>query len=165
MATTTYDLLDSVTLSTNTANVTFTGLPTDGSYRDLVIVLTGTMAVGTVGHGDIYFNFDTNANYYVVHAEGNGSSTISRNYNQAKMRFSENNSFSTNTLNTTIIQVMDYAVTNKQKPVLIRTNRSDGLVGVTLGNWNSTSAISRFVLGGDAAYETGTTVYVYGIAS
>ena len=165
MATPTYDLLDSVTLSTNTANVTFTGLPTDGSYRDLVIVLTGTMAVGSVGQGDIYFNFDTNPNYDVVHADGNGTSTISRSYTQTKMRFSENNSFSTNTLNTTIIQVMDYAVTDKHKSVLIRTNRSDGVVAMTAGRWASTSAISRFVLGGDAAYETGTTVYVYGIAS
>lgn len=165
MATPTHDLLDSLTLSTNTANVTFTGLPTDGSYRDLVIVLTGTMAVGSVGHGDIYFNFDTNSSYYVVHSEANTSSTISRFYQQTKMRFAENNSFSTNTLNTTIIQIMDYAVTDKHKPVLIRTNRSDGVVGMTAGRWASTSAISRFVLGGDAAYETGTTINVYGIAS
>ena len=164
MATPTYTLIDSVTLTTNTANVTFTNLPTDGTYGDLVIVLTGTMAVGTVGHADIKFNLST-SNYNVIHMDGDGSSTISRGYaNQGSMRFAENNSFSTTTLNTTIIQVFDYAEA-KQKSVLIRTSRADGLVAATAGVWADTSAINRFILGGDAAYEAGTTVFVYGIAS
>lgn len=164
MATPTYTLIDSVTLATNTANVTFESIPTDGTYGDLVIVLTGTMAVGSVGHGDIKFNYSTTG-YNVVHMDGDGSTTISRAYsNQMQMRFSENNSFSTTTLNTTIIQVLDYAETNKHKSVLIRTNRADGLVAATAGRWADTSAINRFILAGDAAYEAGTTVYLYGIA-
>jgi hypothetical protein len=162
MPTPTYTLIDSVTLGSNTANVLFNSIPQ--TYGDLVIVLTGTMAVGGVGHGNIKLAF-TSAVDASVYMTGSGSAASSSSLaGQSVIQFSNLNAFSTTTINTTIIQIFDYAETNNHKSVLIRSNRSDGVVTATAARHGSTEAITRFVLGGDAAYETGTTIFLYGIA-
>jgi hypothetical protein len=162
MPTPTYTLIDSVTLGSNTADVMFSAIPQ--TYGDLVIVLTGTMAVAGVGNGNISLGYASFVDTRVS-MTGDGSVTSSRGAEgQSRIQFSNRISFSTTTINTTIIQIFDYAETNKHKSVLIRSSRSDGCVTATSGRHGSTEAITRFVLGGDAAYETGTTIFLYGIA-
>lgn len=163
MPTPTYDLIASTTLQSNTSNVTFTGIPTDGTYRHLVISISGTMAVGSVGHGDMQFNNSTSG-YNVVHLSGNGSTAIGRSYTgQSSMRFSEENSFSNTEPNTVIVELNNYW-SPYFKTALIKTNRAHNFVDRTFGRWDSTSIINKIVFGGDAAYQTGTIFSIYGVA-
>ncbi len=162
MPTPTYTLIDSVTLGSNTANVTFSAIPQ--TYGDLVIDLTGTMAVAGVGHGNIKFDYSSGLDASVNMTGSGSAASTSSLAGQSVIQFSNLNAFSTTTINTTIIQIFDYAETDKHKSVLIRSNRSDGVVTATAARHGSTEAITRFVIGGDAAYETGTTIFLYGIA-
>lgn len=159
----TYDLLDSTTLGTTAASVTFSAISQD--YRDLIVVFSGT---GGGSLTKINFNGDTGSNYSAVTAEGDGSSVRS-------LAFTSNTMFTANwgpTLNSTNIgntiwQIMDYSATDKHKSVLIRGNLGvSGSATMTAGRWANTAAITSVVVAPDSgSFNSGSTFYLYGIAS
>ena len=163
MATPTYTLIDSTTLSSAANNVTFTSIPTDDTCKDLIIVMDGSTASGT--RPVIQFNGITTSSYSsVMMADDAGagySTTIAGTYIDPIPGFSVSGKFSA------IWQVMDSNATDKNKSVLIRLNQHDGAhVHATAGRWaNNDAVVSVKILTSTGVnYSIGTTFYLYKIA-
>ena len=160
MATPTYDLLDSVTLSSSASSVTFSSI--DQSYRDLIIVVSGS---GDASNETIfgYLNGDTTtSNYSYVYARGSGStatSGTSANPYVGQLR--------TDTVGSNIIQIMDFSATDKHKTILSRWNNDTGFVTMAATRWANTSAVTSIQLsyGASSDYAVGTTFSLFGIAA
>ena len=164
MATPTYDLLDSTTLASSASSVTFSSI--DQSYGDLVVVIS---AKGTENSRYLRgrINNDTNYYYYRVSARGDGSSAFSGNtngsYNYFELAF---DNYSDTDFTQTILSIFDFANTDKQSPMLERTNRFNGSTNMAAHRWNNTAAMTSvnfFFSSGSIA--AGSTFYLYGIAS
>ena len=163
MATPTYTLIDSTTLSSAANNVTFTSIPTDDTCKDFIIVMDGSTASGT--RPVIQFNGDTNSSYSsVMMADdaGAGYSTITAGtYIDPIPGFSVSGKFSA------IWQVMDSNATDKNKSVLIRLNQHDGgHVHASAGRWASNNPVVsvKILTSTGVNYSAGTTFYLYKIA-
>jgi len=160
MATPTYDLIDSVTLTSSASSVTFSSITQD--YRDLVLVINSPSGAGAYASR---FNSDSGSNYNKVWMQGTGSATASQSSSNTT-----NLSDSINTVQMGIFQIMDYSATDKHKTVLARTDNTTASAPFTgalamAGRWASTSAVTSWQIyhtGG--AMPIGTTVYLYGIA-
>ena len=173
MATPTYDLLDSTTLSSSASSVSFTSI--DQSYRDLVLVMTKK--------GDFYSNYnqlqlngDTGSNYnYVEMYAGNDNGFVVEPASSA----TSNNTYlslgvaGVQTLglefSTAFIQFLDYSATDKHKTALIRNGSIDSTrssIYAIAGRWASNSAITSISLfnGSSRPFDTGSTFSLYGIA-
>ena len=156
MATPTYDLLDSTTLGTSAASVTFSSI--DQSYGDLILVFDGTGG----GVYELIFNSDTTSGIYTgVYATGNASSASSGTNSSDAMRVVG----LTGNQEMHISQIMDYSATNKHTTVLTRTNRPSTEVGMWAHRYASTSAITSVEVSADTStFSSGSTFYLFGVA-
>lgn len=165
MATPTYDLLDSVTLSSSASSVTFSSI--SQGYRDLVIVASAALTAGT-GNLTMRLNSDSGSNYSGVSMEGTGSAAQSGSgstWNQFYVNINNGSLWSTKGID--VIQIMDYSTTNKHKSILARGNGlgTGNSVGANAGRWANTSAVTTVqLLAGGATLAAGSTFYLYGIA-
>lgn len=149
-ATPTYVALAEVTLAATATEVT---LPVPTGYRDLILVVEGTLTAGA----DIFLKANgSSSNWTYVAMYGPVSS------------FSGSNSYISNQ-NTNrfmiTVQALDVSATDKHKTFLTR-NSSAGKseVGAFASRWADTSAITSLsVYTGANAFATGTTLNLYGI--
>lgn len=164
MATPTYTLIDSTTLGSSTATITFSSLDTVAAdYRDLVLIVEATVISGGEGLR-IRFNGDTGSNYYNVGMRGTGSSTASSNVNTTYFDLQGMNML-TGANSLYVCQFLDFAQTDKHKTALFRGNRPSGVVFAGASRWASTSALTTITVqttGND--FSAGGTFYLYGIA-
>lgn len=158
MPTSTYTAIASVTLTANTAEVVFTGIPQ--SFRDLILVMTGGFT--TSGDSMIRFNNDSAGNYSRVYALGDGSSAGGG----ANLTLVGGNwfNFAANLNNNGVLHVLDYAQ-DKHKTILSRWNTPlDGFAGMMAGRWASTAAVNQISIGVHAASVlSGSTITIYGV--
>ena len=164
MPTPTYTPLATVTLGSSASSVTFSSIP--ATYRDLVLVVAGTLVSGSQ-NPRVQFNADTGNNYSNVWMGGSGSAATSGNnssvdYNFGGVIFTAQGN--------NILQIMDYSATDKHKTTLTRgnagTSTSGQAVSAWAGRWANTSAITsvRFFLNFES-FDVGTTINLFGIAS
>ena len=163
MATPTYDLLDSVTLSSSASSVTFSSI--DQSYRDLVLVVEGSSTSGFARGMGAQFNNDTGSNYNYVSMTGDGSSASSSSVsnNSSIGVFGRLAASGGKAIN--IIQIMDYSATDKHKSCLSRTNNAASDTNAVASRWASNSAITEIDLLPGSSLESGSTFYLYGVAA
>ena len=147
--------LATITLQAASSEVTFTGIPS--TYRDLVLVTSGTFTGATEGYFYLDFNLDTGANYNRVDMYANGSAVSSGVYSNLIPITLRN----TTSLNVT--HILDYSATDKHKTVLTRNNTSADVFGLA-GRWANTAAINSVRVRAFGAYSlsAGTTVSLYG---
>lgn len=161
MATNTYTALATVTLPSNDSSITFSSIPS--SYRDLVLVVTGTLINGS---SSLLWraNGDSGTNYNYVEMRGDGSTgTSSSTKDENRGRFTVAN-VPTNQPFVLYAHFVDYSATDKFKPVLSRVNDASSLVSATMGRWDNTTAISSIELFISVySYKAGTTLSLYGI--
>ena len=155
MATPTYELIETTTLTSSASSVTFTSITQD--YRDLVVVTDASNSSGE----DFFLtlNADT-SNYTSVRMRGNGSSAFSRT--QTTRQFANIYTDASNS----ITQIMDYSATDKHKTILSRSGLATSTVWAYALRYASTSAITSVKLepaGG--TLNSGSTFSLYGIAS
>lgn len=160
MATPTYDLLDSTTLSSSASSVTFSSI--DQSYRDLVLV------VSLIGTADdfayLQFNSDSGTNYSRVIMFGNGSSAGSTS-STGETAFGFEQRMGTTPI-LALTQIMDYSATDKHKSAIARMNKVDNRVHAVAQRYASTSAITQLdITTATNGFAAGSTFYLYGIAS
>jgi len=100
----------------------------------------------------IQFNGDTGANYTYHTIFGGGSGVVAdatTGINQNYLNRTTTNAATADTFGAMIVDVLDYANTNKFKTLRNlggADNNSTGLVYLTSGLWRSTSAITSFTL-------------------
>ena len=163
MPTPTYTPLATVTLGSSASSVTFSSIPTDGTYRDLVVVIS---AKNTTGNRDIQFRFngDAGSNYYRVYMFGNGSTATSATdgANPAqRLGYARTDEFTT-----TITNIMDYSATDKHKTSLSRVGAAILGANATAGRWQNTAAINSMTfLMSAGQFTADSTFSLYGIAS
>ena len=160
MATPTYTLIDSVTLSSSATTVTFSSI--DQSYRDLVLV-EETIGTGSSVNGYHRFNSDSGSNYSYVFMLGNGSSTSSSSATSTE--FYGANASATNK-GFARHQILDYSATDKHKTILtIRTSEQADIMALAQ-RWANTSAVTSLSITTPLnQFAAGTTFHLYGISA
>jgi len=156
----TYTPLANITLGSAAASVTFSSI--NQTYRDLIIVVTGTTSLVT--NTVIRLNGDTGSNYSFVGAEGNGTAatsfaTTSSLPEVGRISTTESNS---------IIHIMDYSATDKHTIILARGNGTGDLVKMSATRWANTAAVNSIqVLASPSprTFNTGSSFALYGIVA
>lgn len=160
----TYEPINTTTLGSNQATVTFSSI--SQAYTDLVLIADVTRASGEdvfviqVGNGSV----DTGTNYSWRNVAGNGTAAFSQQAsNQNSIEFALINA----NRNPIIVNFMNYSNTTTNKTVIGRSNQSSARVGAYVGLWRSTSAINTMTLtaANSGQFTSGSTFTLYGIKS
>ena len=159
------------TLSSNTATVTFSSIPQGYEHLQIRVLARTDRANAQGDYIKLNFNSDTAANYVGHELSGwNGSALGAANTSVGAAyvnRFAAA-SQAANTFGAGVIDILDYANTNKNKTV----RSLAGWVDTTAGNphfnsalWNSTSAITSIAIiaGGGTVLTQYSSFALYGI--
>jgi hypothetical protein len=160
MPTPTYTPLATVTLGTAAASVTFSSIP--ATYRDLVVVINGSLS----GASSIYYrlNSDSGSNYSVVTAQA--FSPTSTSFTDAVMVPWSPNNIAASTQFLLTSQFMDYSATDKHKTALHRLNGTSGatlFVAMSAARWANTAAVTTLLVQANVNINVGSTLSLYGI--
>ena len=161
MPTPTYTPLATVTLGSSAASVTFSSIP--ATYRDLIVVVNCRTNVEAFPAARL--NSDTGSNYSRVGMSGNGSSTFSYTSTSDRITLTGYAASSNTTDLNIILQVMDYAQTDKHKTLLLRANNAGYGTDAMAFRWANTAAITSLLIlaAGSATFNTGATFNLYGV--
>jgi len=142
-----YDLLETQTLASSAASVTFSSIPAD--YKHLQIrALARSDRSSNASSIAITVNNDTSANYVMHRLYGNGSSVTSQALT-ARSNILDNgatsNTWATGSFGASIIDILDYSNTNKNTTIRIFDGKTstENWVSLTSGLWLNTSAITE----------------------
>lgn len=163
MPTSTYTPISSQTLTSASASVSFTSIPS--TYTDLIVVINAAVASGS---GDVLmtFNGDTSNNYTYLTMTGNGSTAVSaRSTSRANIPCDYNGWLTTTLAENCIIHIMNYYNTTTFKTVLTRANNAGVGIDLNTGVWRSRTAINQitFINNAGSNYIAGSTFSLYGI--
>ena len=163
MPTSTYIALANITLGTASSSITFSSIP--ATYRDLVMVINGSVATAT--SFNFRFNGDSGTNYFVVNVQGFSPPTSGSSTDNKMVPWAPNNLVANQPFLLTS-NFMDYSATDKHKTALHRIGGQAGgetWVAMTAGRWANTGAITSIVIESGANFNAGATLALYGIAS
>lgn len=156
--------LANLTLTGTASSVTFSSI--SQSYRDLVIVVYA-LGVGGSVRPVMRFNGDTGSNYSFMAMQGTGS-VASRTFTTSSSYMPEDGSVfgsTTDRVHTTI-NIFDYSVTDKHKPMLQKTDASATGTTVAAGRWANTAAVTSVAIFPIAnSWAAGSSFALYGVAS
>jgi hypothetical protein len=158
-----YITIASQTLSSATATVTFSSIPTTlngKTIRDLVLVTRPLMTSNASPR--IRFNSDTGNNYFYVIMQGNGSTTFTvASQDNSFMGLSDGAASRLTQL--LVMQIFDYTTT-KQKTILMRDDSATERTVTWAGRWANTASIDTISLTASAgSFDVGSTFTLYGI--
>lgn len=163
MATPTFDLIDSTTLSSSVSSVTFSSIPQ--GYEDLIVVVA-PLATGSAD-ARLRLNSETGAYYKRVAGYGNGSSAFGSIYSDSggfqinQIAYPDSND---DTL--WILQFLGYSNTSNYTTILGRSNKASNGTEMTAYKYEDTTAISTILFYlNSGSYAAGSTFYLYGIVS
>jgi len=153
--TATYSLIESQTLGSATATVTFSSIP--ATFTDLILIIKATTISANY---NLRLNGDTGANYSYTVIAGNGSSaTSSRSSSNTVIGLTYTGSGAPMTK----LQIQDYANTTTYKTVLNRQDDAANATVASVGLWRSTAAINSITVVSPGTTPSGTTFKLYGI--
>jgi hypothetical protein len=157
----TYQPLSTTTLGSAQSTISFNSF---GGYTDLVLVCN--LGIATADYIQLIFNGETSTtNYYGTWFQSDGSGG---RYNSSIYWIGGACQFNTNKdENMAILHIMNYANTVTQKSVLARLNRGGSTLGMQVGSWNNTNAITSLDIKSANGYNfvSGSTFTLYGIAA
>ena len=167
-----FDLLETTTLSTDTATVSFTGLDSYSDYKSLQIrMLTRADTSGFGGHY-MQFNGDNSANYTTHRLFANGSSVGSNHFGtEDYIRLGDSERLTQSVAYAfapTIVDLLDFASTTKTTTARVLNGRTGGVSGASpriefiSGLWTSTDAVTSVLFKNFANYVAGTRMSLYG---
>lgn len=152
----TYESIATNTLSSSSASVSFSSIPS--TYTDLVVV--ANLIHSSFEVFSVRFNDDTSNNYGWVTLQGNGSSVSSGvTYPNGAM----NIGLRSDVMGLNVFNIMNYANTNINKTVIARANASSNQVRFNVGTWQSNNAITKITIFTSPDFLTGSTFTLYGI--
>lgn len=141
-----YESISTTTLSTATASITFSSIP--ATYTHLQI--RGVMLSLTANHADVTLNSDTGNNYAGHSLEGNGASALAESgASRANMYSMIYTPGTVNGIGAGVIDLLDYANTNKYKTVRAlrgTDNNGSGSIALISGLWMNTAAVTTITL-------------------
>lgn len=158
----TYTPIATNTLTSATASVTFSSIPS--TYTDLYVVCS--VLAGTGGTAVyVQYNSDTATNYSHIILYANGSSAASERQNNNKyIRVGGRYGLSATIPTICKINVMNYANTTTYKTLVSRGDLPSSELETTVGCWRSTSAINSVSIVADGGtFAIGSSFSLYGI--
>lgn len=171
MASPTYTLITSQTLSRSAASVTFSSIPS--TYTDLVLRISARHdGALTASNMKLRLNSDTGSSYSDIRLYGNGSTATSASatagtYDAAYTGFIDAASATSNTFTNGEIYIPSYTSSAK-KPYstyyATENNATTGYNWTSAQLWQGTSAITSIQLEtGGYNFVSGSSFYLYGI--
>lgn len=154
MPTSTYTPLANLTLSTTATSVTFSSI--SQSYRDLVLIYSGSSSSGQLGWS---VNGTSGIEYFAA-AESNGSTTAGQVQQQATIN--QQVTISSNVQ--MVMNLFDYTSTDKHKSFLVRITAGSTLTGMYALRSATTSAVTSLKIQG-VTFSSGASFALYGIAA
>jgi hypothetical protein len=119
---------------------------------------------GATFNPKINFNSDTGTNYSWHYVLGNGSTaSAGAGATQAFMYLNSNTAFPTPTVH--IVDILDYANTNKNKTIRVLDGfdaNGSGYIDLWSGNWRNTAAVSTITISG-GTFATNSSFALYGV--
>jgi pantothenate kinase len=162
---TTYEPIQTYTLGTAAATITFSSIP--ATYTDLRLVVVAT-STSSATNFQIQFNSDTATNYSSTYLNGNGAAASSgRNTSAANIQFTDVTATSTTIPQMYTMDIFSYAGSTFK--TALGTSSQDyngsGSSASLVGLWRSTSAINALLIktSGAPTFSIGTTATLYGI--
>ena len=160
----TYEKIQSTTLGSAAANITFSSI--GSGYTDLRLVITGTIIAGNVYR--IQYNGDTGSNYSITILEANGSTVGSnRTTNSASILSGYTYGGSDTIPQFVSYDIFSYAGSTKKTALATASvdQNGSGWVARVVGLWRNTAAITSIAIttssGGNVP--SGVTATLYGI--
>jgi hypothetical protein len=147
-STSSYESIATFALSSNTATVTFSSIPS--TYKHLQIRIFGKSNAGSGGPTEalvVSFNGTqvNNSNGYSHHLQGNGAAASAAADADATAAYFYNAIGRNGQFGASVIDVLDYADTNKNKTLRLLggcDQNGSGIVSLSSLVWSSTSAIN-----------------------
>lgn len=151
----THTLIEAITLSSSASSVTFSSIPTDGTYRDLILIAEGDTGLYSF---EWRLNGSTSSRNRVS-MEGNGTSTQSVTATDGSLiNYTVDNKWLLS------FQVFDYNQTDKHKSIIARISDSDKVVAASANRWGSSNAVNSLSLYATGTiFAAGSTFLLYGI--
>jgi hypothetical protein len=145
-----YDALSTVTVpSGGSASITFTGIPQIYTHLQIRYIARANAAVAGFL---LWFNSDTSANYSGHYLEADGSSVVSGGFVSSTppfIAYCAPSSSGSNIFGTGVIDILDYANTNKNKTIRSLTgedNNGSGYTGLISSSWRNTATVNTISL-------------------
>lgn len=164
----TYEPIATTTLTSATATVTFSSIPS--TYTDLVLVCEGYMATSDGAVIYMQLNSDTGSNYSNTYVGGNGTSASSGRSSNVTSAYLTSNLIGWDTTSTerglVIAQIMNYANTTTNKTILSRPNLAAASFpgsAAVVNLWRSTAAITTVAVSSGGTFAASSTFTLYGI--
>jgi hypothetical protein len=159
-------LIETKTLGTAAASITFTSIPQ--TFTDLVVTLsTRSTGVGSPPN-PIGMAFNNGDNFSWRHLMGRGSSVTTTSGTGQYAGTAPNSNDTANTFGSIVIYIPNYT-SNSAKSYSVdsitENNATSAYAEIIAGLWNDTSAITQVFLyiGNSLSMAVGTTVSLYGI--
>ena len=159
----TYEPIATTTLTTNTANITFSSI--SGTYTDLILICSSKVTTYNGVNLNINVNSDSSSNYSFTNVGGDGTTASSaRGANQTYADGDLLSLMDTTSFAQYNISFMNYANTTLYKTILSRASNAGRGAEAVVNTWRNTAAITSIVLDcGLALFATGSTYTLYGI--
>jgi hypothetical protein len=164
-----YDALATTTLSTPTASVTFSGIPSGYKHLQLRFI---SRDVASATYFQVSFNGDTSSSNYTWHTlEGNGTSASANGVATGSFPgavVNQAGGSGTGIFSASIIDILDYANTSKNKTVRSLCGfdaNGTGAVALQSNLWINTAAITSisFLYNGSPNIDEKSTFALYGV--
>ena len=144
-----YESIQTYTLTSSQTTITFNSIPSTYKHLQIRCIAKST---STASQGDLTFNSDTGNNYAWHQLYGNGSSAFADNsINRANIVGAAAlvASSVSNVFSASVIDILDYADTNKFKTVrhlVGQDENGSGIISFNSGLWRSTAAVNTVTI-------------------
>lgn len=170
LSTTAFESIATVTLGSSSSSINFTSIPSTYQYLQLRITGRGGRAL-FLDNILMSFNNDSSTSNYWNHGLYGDGSTVSPSNDGTSyilMYSLAGANAGSNIFGTMIVDIIDYANTNKNKTVKFLggiDNNGTGIMSFGGGAWFSTQAINsiQMSLSTGSSFQTGTQAALYGI--
>ena len=147
--------------------ITFSSIPSTYTHLQLRYITRSASALDAL---QFRFNSDTGSNYARHRLQGDGSSVTAAAASSATYAASADFPTTTSTFGAGVIDILDYANTNKYKTVRLLAGydaNGSGLIDLRSNLWMSTSAITQidFISGNSTNFAQYSTFALYGCKS
>jgi hypothetical protein len=163
-----YELISTTLLSSTTASVTFSSIPS--TYKHLQVRIAARIATATGTNGvefDLRLNSDSGANYASHRLYGDGTSVTSAQNQMAVLQGLPSASQTAGIFGAAVIDILDYASTTKNKTLktLNGYNGASNRISMHSGLWVSTAAVNSILVYDINAFSfaSGSRFSLYGI--
>jgi len=165
----TYELIETITLGSNAASVTFSDIPQ--TYTDLKILISvRSTYASTSGILWLRFNGDSGTNYPFRRLEGSGSAVSSNGTTAGQIGIGRTtgSTATANTFSNTEVYIPNYTGSTYKSVSSTAASENNAVaaqITATAGLWNNTSAITSLsVLDGESSnLVTNSSFSLYGI--